>query len=207
MCSLSCVWAPLLSDTVLSPAVCAWWAPPASHSYSQRYLQIPADKTIICSASPWFRASGCVWCLPLVKLIRERLQIRDSAPYVYFHPTVSPDRPLVLSCLFLLFGFQQLELVVYQLCINTCGGGGLLAGCKKLLWHVTEGTYGKMFKRDTYTVEPKQGEQKRTLQDEVIVLVELKWQNTNTFRSTVNRQKEILPQNPKRFKAWMKFEQ
>lgn len=58
-----------------------------------------------------------------------------------------------------------------------------------------------MFKLDTYTVELKLGEQKITLQDEVIVLVELKWQNTNTFRSIVNRQKDILPQNPRGFKA------
>lgn len=55
---------------------------------------------------------------------------------------------------------------------------------------MTEGTYGKMFKLDTYTIEAKQKELKRTLQDEVIVLVERKWQNTNTFRSTANRQKE-----------------
>lgn len=64
-----------------------------------------------------------------------------------------------------------------------------------------------MFKLDTYAVEPKQGELKRTLQNEVIVLVELKWQNTNTFRSIVNRRKYILPSNPKGFKAWTKFEQ
>lgn len=64
-----------------------------------------------------------------------------------------------------------------------------------------------MFKPDTYTVEPKLGEQKRTPQYEVIVLVELKWQNTNTFRSTVNRQKDIWPQNPEGFKAGMEFQQ
>lgn len=64
-----------------------------------------------------------------------------------------------------------------------------------------------MFKIDTYTIEPEEGEQKRTLQGEVIILVELKWQNTNTFRSILNQRKYILPQNPKRFKARMKFEQ
>lgn len=81
---MSCVWAQLISDTVLPPAVCAWWAPPASHS---RYLQIPADKTIICSASPWFRASGSVWCLSLVNWLEKdgRFEI-SPAPSVYFLP-------------------------------------------------------------------------------------------------------------------------
>lgn len=50
------------------------------------------------------------------------------------------------------------------------------------------------------------GGQKRTFQDEVTVLVEIKWQNTNTFRSIANRRKYTLPQNPERFKAWMKSE-
>ncbi len=96
MWTLSCVRAPLIS--VLLPAACVCWAPPAGHSRSQRYLRIPADKTIICSASPWFRASGCVWCLPLVSWLDKDgpFQI-PLAPFVYFlpyHPTVCPDRPL-----------------------------------------------------------------------------------------------------------------
>lgn len=212
MCSLSCVRAHLISVTVLSPAVCACWAPPASHSNGQRYLRIPADKTIICSASPWFRASGCVWCLPLVSWLEKdgRFEI-PLAPFVYFlpyRPTVYPDGPLFSNCIFLLYGLQQLE--------NKVSAAVPSSAATHMWWWLvsrvqkatlTEGTCGKMFKLDTYTVEPEQGEQKRTLRDEVIVLVELKWQITNTFRSILDRRKDILPENPNGLKAWLKFEQ
>lgn len=40
--------------------------------------ELPADKTIICSASPWLSASGRVWCLPFGKLIRVRRPSRDT---------------------------------------------------------------------------------------------------------------------------------
>lgn len=45
-------------------------------------------------------------------------------------------------------------------------------------------TCGKIFRRDSYTAGPEQLWQKGTLEDEVIVLVELRWQNTDTSGST-----------------------
>lgn len=103
-----CLVCELLSDTRLSPAVRARWAPSACLSYSQRYLRIPADKTIICSASPWFRTSGCVWCLLLVNWLEKDGGFEIwLAPCVYsLSPTASPYRSLVLS--FSLCTLQQL---------------------------------------------------------------------------------------------------
>lgn len=103
-----CLVCELLSDTRLLPAVCARWAPSARLSYSQRYLPIPADKTIICSASPRVRASGCVWCLLLVSWWEKDGGFEIwSAPCVYsLSPTASPDRSLVWS--FPLCTLQQL---------------------------------------------------------------------------------------------------
>lgn len=192
-------------QTLLSPATCAWWASPASHSHSQRYLQIPADKTIICSASPWFRASGCVWCLPLASWLEKdgRFQIPE-APFVdLFYPITQPYAQTGLFYFFYFAVFCSKVcsnlgtrcLQSAKLCINT---HVLLARCKRPLQCATEGTCGKMFKLDTYTGEPEQVEQKRTLQDEVIVLVKLRWQNTNTFRSIVNQRKSFkIPRGSK----------
>lgn len=147
-------------------------------SHSQRYPQIPADKTIICSTSPWFRSSGRVWCLPLVSWLKKDgwLQIPE-APYVFlpYHPAKGPDRSLLLHKSLL-----QVESKVSTKCQalhqHTCGGG-LLARCERPLWCATAGTCGKMFKLDTNTGEPEQVKQKRTLQYEVIVLVGLRWQH------------------------------
>lgn len=60
-------------------------------------------------------------------------------------------------------------------CINAHVLVACWEGTKDHFKRITEGTYGKMFKPDTYAVEPEQGEQKRTLQYEVSILVELQW--------------------------------
>lgn len=110
---------------------------------------------------------------------------------------------------FLLKGLLRLESKVSTKCQalhrHTCGGG-LLARCERPPQCATEGTCGKMFKPDSNAGEPEQAEQKRTLQGEVIVLVGLRWQNTNTFRSVVHQRRYILLQNPRRFKDRVKRE-
>lgn len=53
-----------------------------------------------------------------------------------------------------------------------------------------------MSKLDTCAVKAELREEKIALQNELIVFVELKRQNTNTFRSVVNQRKDIQPRNP-----------
>lgn len=45
-------------------------------------------------------------------------------------------------------------------------------------------TRGKIFQRDSYMAGPEQLWPKGTLEDEVIVLIELRWQSTDTSGST-----------------------
>lgn len=49
---------------------------------------------------------------------------------------------------------------------------------------MADGTCGKIFRCDSYTAGPGQLRQKGTLEDEAVVSVELRWQNTDTSGST-----------------------
>lgn len=49
---------------------------------------------------------------------------------------------------------------------------------------MADGTCGKIFQRDSYTAGPEQLRPRGTLEDEVIVFAELRWQNTDTSGST-----------------------
>lgn len=168
---LSCLWAPCISATALWPAACALWAPPANHSHCQRYLWIPADKTIICSASPWFRASGCVWCLPLVSWLEKdgRLKI--------------PRAPLCL------LSSLSLASIRTQVCAKSYF----------IVWQKEH--MEKCSNLIPTLLNQNRASRKKHLQDEVIGLVQLKWQSTNTSRSVAHQQKHIWSPNPKRFKA------
>lgn len=138
--------------------------------HSLRYQWIPADKTIICSASPWFRASGCVWCLPLVNWLEKdgRFEISPS-PFVYFLPyrqTVCPDRPLSWAVYFC----PQFA-STWEQGVGSDGKLGCLRGFKRTLQLVTEEAHGKKFKSDTYSFTPEQKGKKIAAHAEVIVLV------------------------------------
>lgn len=131
-------------------------------------------------------------------------------PLCFVFLTPSPNQRARQVSFFLLKSLLRLESKVSTKCQalhrHTCGGG-LLARCERPPQCATEGTCGKMFKPDSNAGGPEQAEQKRTLQGEVIVLVGLRWQNTNTFRSVVHQRRYILLQNPRRFKDRVKREQ